>query len=121
MEAILSTLASLTAGMGMAMYLKGQVPLNTPMPYLVWEAEQPAFGEDGACTVQAWYTDGDANEKRIAAAGALGEIFPLGGRICQVPGGIIVIRRENPFLTLVEGEEGCCGVEVRVVLRWYGL
>lgn len=121
MEDMMTALASLTAATGLRLYLTGQVPLNTPMPYLTCQAEQPAFGEDGDCTLAAWYAGDDANAKRLAAGKMLSHLFPEGGVMMETEHGILTLRRGNPFLTLLSGEdERCCGVEGRLVLRWYG-
>ncbi len=121
MEAIISALTKLTESTGLRLYLKGQIPLNTPMPYLVCEVQQPAFGEDGDCTLTAWYAGDDANVKRLAAGEMLGGLFPEGGVMMHMDRGILTLYRGKPFLTLLDGEdERCCAVEGRLVLRWYG-
>ena len=121
MEEILSALTSLTEATGLRLYLKGQVPLNTPMPYLTCQAEQPAFGEDGDCILTAWCAGDDANAKRIAAGEMLSRLFPEGGVMMETTHGILTLHRGKPFLTLLPGEdERCCGVEGRLILRWYG-
>lgn len=117
----MAALTNLTADTGLRLYLKGQVPLNTPMPYLTCEAEQPAFGEEGDCTLTAWCAGDDANVKRITAGEMLSDLIPQGGVMMPTDRGILTLHRGKPFLTLLSGEdERCCGVEGKLILRWYG-
>ena len=109
------------SSLGTDAYLQGHVPRDAPMPYVMYEVKQGAFGEEGSASAEGWFHGDTANQDRTAWAGEMARLLPESGVKVETAQGLLAIYRGEEFLTLEESEEDAsCGVRVNFLMKWYG-
>lgn len=118
MTAYKQALHSFLSQAGLPVYLKGQVPVTTPLPCAVCDLSAAPFGEAAKVTLTGWF---DSAQPALDAAAFLDRaaaLIPASGVKLAFEGGLALVSRDTPFLRPL-AEEGLTGAQVLLSVRCY--
>lgn len=101
MRALAKTLKTFVSGFGLPAYLKGFVPENVSVPYLVYPLSEPEWNQKATFYIQGWYRSTELTaltEKADQIVKAIGV-----GITIPTDSGYLVIYPETPLIQ-IEGD-----------------
>ena len=101
MKALAKTLKTFVSGFGLPAYLKGFVPKDISVPYLVYPLTEPEWNQKATFYIQGWYRStelAELSEKADEIVKAIGE-----GITITTDSGYLVIYPETPLIQ-IDGE-----------------
>ena len=103
MRATAKALKRFVGGFGLPAYMKGSVPDNITVPYLVYPLTEPEWNQKATFYIQGWYRSTDLTALTEKADQIVKEIGV--GVTLTTDGGYLVIYPESPLIQIETADD----------------